>query len=306
MLETLEMKSSLPFASSERNVLLPSKNAIQGGLRTKGIIKSSSIEKPLISIVTAVFNGEKFLEQSIQSVCSQSYDNFEYIIIDGQSRDNTLDIIRKYDDAIDYWVSEPDRGIYDAWNKALSLTQGEWIMFLGADDFLIPDILNEYLDFIHLQPSDIQFISAKVELIDSNQKTIKIVGTPWKWNIFKRYMNIAHVGALHHIKLFEMYGTFDIHYKIAGDYDFLLRSQQKLIARYMNKVVARMTNDGVSNTQIAIALQETKTAKIHSGSRAQWLCEIDIIWSKIKYGLRVVSNNYINLFTRILFRSSRG
>ena len=106
--------------------------------------------------------------------------------------------------------------------------------------------------------------------------------------------------------VYAKHGFFDPSFRIAGDYDFLLRSQQKLIARYMNKVVARMTNDGVSNTQIAIALQETKTAKIHSGSRAQWLCEIDIIWSKIKYGLRVVSNNYINLFTRILFRSSRG
>ncbi|NCT42717.1 MAG: glycosyltransferase [Microcystis aeruginosa G11-09] len=118
----------------------------EGGLRTKGYFKHSYTETselsekfavPLVTIITVVFNGEKHLEQAIQSVISQSYNNVEYIIIDGGSTDSTIDIIRKYDDQIDYWLSEPDEGIYDAMNKGWKLSQGDYIYYLGSDDILL-------------------------------------------------------------------------------------------------------------------------------------------------------------------------
>ncbi|MDH5645697.1 MAG: glycosyltransferase, partial [Candidatus Heimdallarchaeota archaeon] len=95
---------------------------------------SNDENKPLVTIITAVLNGVDTLERTILSVISQSYTNIEYIIIDGGSTDGTIDIIRKYEHAIDCWVSESDTGIYDAWNKGVRLSNGEWIAFLGADD----------------------------------------------------------------------------------------------------------------------------------------------------------------------------
>lgn len=110
----------------------------EGGLRKQGYFKNSEKNKPLISVVTAVYNGEKFLEQAIKSVLSQSYDNFELIVIDGGSTDGTLDIIKKYDKQVNYWVSEPDHGLYDALVKGFSFASGDIFSWLNSDDIYYP------------------------------------------------------------------------------------------------------------------------------------------------------------------------
>lgn len=93
-------------------------------------------KQPLITVITVVLNGAEVLEKAFESVFSQSFTDFEYIVVDGGSIDGSVDIIKKYEKNIDYWVSEPDNGIYDAMNKAASLAKGRWILFLGADDVL--------------------------------------------------------------------------------------------------------------------------------------------------------------------------
>jgi len=124
----------------------------EGGLRTKGCLKKNE-DKPLITVVTVVFNGEKYLEQTIQSVINQNYDNIEYIIIDGGSTDSTLDIIRRYNDQIDYWISEPDEGIYPAMNKGVALAAGSHIVHINSDDLLlysrsIPEKIHENINYL--------------------------------------------------------------------------------------------------------------------------------------------------------------
>jgi glycosyltransferase involved in cell wall biosynthesis len=106
----------------------------EGGLRIKGHIKELSYQIPLISVITVVFNGENYLAETIRSVLNQTYENIEYIIIDGGSSDKTVDIIKKHEGQIDYWVSEKDKGIYDAMNKGIDLSNGEWINFMNAGD----------------------------------------------------------------------------------------------------------------------------------------------------------------------------
>ena len=96
---------------------------------------------PLISIITVVKNNEKYLEETIQSIINQKFKNFEYIIIDGKSTDRTLEIIKKYNTEIDYWISEDDKGIYDAFNKGINIANGELIGFVNSDDVLTPNAL---------------------------------------------------------------------------------------------------------------------------------------------------------------------
>ena len=125
-----------PCDKFETVLLLPERGARkgEGGLRKRGLFKSALPSKPLITVITVVFNGEETLEETIASVINQSYDNVEYIIIDGESTDKTLDIIQKYDGVIDYWVSEKDKGIYDAMNKGLSLFLGDYVIHINAGD----------------------------------------------------------------------------------------------------------------------------------------------------------------------------
>jgi glycosyltransferase involved in cell wall biosynthesis len=119
----------------EQSVIL---SANEGGLRIQGHFKKSLPNKPLITVITVVFNAEKHLEETILSVLNQAYGNIEYLIIDGGSTDGTLKIIKQYDGLIDYWLSEPDSGIYDAMNKGWMLaTENSCILFIGAGDRIV-------------------------------------------------------------------------------------------------------------------------------------------------------------------------
>ena len=130
---------------------------ISGGLRKKGILKKDKKNLPLISIITVVLNNKKFLQQSINSVLNQSYKNYELIIIDGQSTDGTLDIIKKNKSKIDYWISEKDNGFSDAVNKGIKLSRGSIISILNSDDIFYKHALRtaanyfiryQYIDFL--------------------------------------------------------------------------------------------------------------------------------------------------------------
>jgi glycosyltransferase involved in cell wall biosynthesis len=110
---------------------------VEGGLRCKGYFKYSFPDIPLVSIITVVKNDVENIEKTILSVTQQRYENIEYIIVDGQSTDGTLEIIKKYDDLINYWISEKDLGIYHAMNKAIDLIQGKAHLYLNSGDYFV-------------------------------------------------------------------------------------------------------------------------------------------------------------------------
>ncbi|AFK05415.1 glycosyl transferase family 2 [Emticicia oligotrophica DSM 17448] len=253
---------------------------------------------PKVSIITATFNSDKTLEKSMLSVLSQSYSNIEYIIIDGQSKDKTVDIIKKYESKINFWSSESDKGIYDAWNKGLNKASGDWILFLGSDDFLVDNCLNNYVAFLESnQVDNCLLVSSKLNLIDSNGNYLRTMGWPWKWDKFQKINMLAHPGALHSKKLFEKYGMFDINYNICGDYELLLRPGEKLNALFFNEITVLMTEGGASyNPKLFF---EHRRACINTGNlnklTANYYFLLQFVKTYIKNAFKKIG---INLFLR--------
>jgi glycosyltransferase involved in cell wall biosynthesis len=147
---------SLDLLENEDLVLNPAQNLLckEGGLRLSKTNKKRKINHPLISVITVVRNGERYIEQTIQSIINQSYDNIEYIILDGCSSDRTLEIIQKYANKIDYWLSASDNGLSDVMNRGVELATGQYISHLHSDDFFLNhDLVESVVNKIIINPS---------------------------------------------------------------------------------------------------------------------------------------------------------
>lgn len=211
----------------------------EGGLRTQGYFKQNTLDNPLISVITVVFNGENYLEQTIKSVIEQSYDHVEYIIIDGGSKDGTLDIIKNYEGQIDYWVSEEDEGIYDAMNKGIDCSTGNWIFFLGSDDYIFSE--NTFSKIVNWLCSDVNFICGNIEYTSGSifKSTIG-----FKTNIIN---TCHHQACFYKRDLFNSF-RYDISYKIVSDYEInFLIYKNKVSHQIIDLKVAFCCDQGVSH-----------------------------------------------------------
>jgi len=225
----------------------------EGGLRTKGYFRKSLQGKPLITVVTVVLNAEKHLENAIKSVINQTYDNIEYIIIDGKSTDGTVEIIKKYENQVDYWVSEKDSGIYDAMNKSVTLATGDWVLFLGADDILIDSI---YL-FVQKMRHKTTVYYGNVLLTTS-------------WRIYCGYMNkyklmqknICHQAIFYPRTVFEN-KKYNCKYKTHADHYMNIELMGNGIKfKYLNELICIFNDTGLSGTGLIDKAFEVDKLKI--------------------------------------------
>jgi glycosyltransferase involved in cell wall biosynthesis len=250
------------------------------------------------TIITATFNAADCLNTLIASVKAQKNGNIEFIIIDGGSSDDTIKIIELNEQYIDYWITEPDKGIYDAWNKGVRFATGDWIMFLGADDELLPNALMLYENFLlgeGVSTSDI--ISSKVLMVDKNGKYIRTKGWNWSWPQFLYEMTIAHPGALHSNSFFKRYGTFDTNYKITGDYEMLLRPKKLLRAAFMNEVTVRMAEGGASDS--IAAMYEHFNAAVKTGGRSAIKSRLNLYVVLVKFLIKKLARKAgLNLYLK--------
>jgi len=223
----------------------------------------SNKKTPLITIITSVLNGEEYLEKTIESVINQTAKNqIEYIIIDGNSKDGTVKIIEKYDKQINYWISETDTGVYSAWNKALKQAHGEWICFIGADDyFCSTNTIEQVIPYLNQALPTYRVVYGKTLLIN-NEQIIATRGKPWQ-EIEKQFiqeMCIPHRSTFHHRSLFQEHGNFNPELKISGDYDFLLRELRHNKAYFadINLVCARLGGLSLNSNYMLTTAQERK------------------------------------------------
>ena len=240
--------------------------------------------QPLITIIVATYNELLNIQKTLDSIYYQKYNNFEIIVIDGNSDDGTVKILKKNQNLISKWLSEDDHGIYDAWNKGLNMSSGDWIMFLGAGDTLNDDALNNYANFIKANNYDTNFISSKGKIIDFKGNFVRVIGKILNKKTFLKYMSICHPGSLHHKSLFLENGFYDINYKICADYEFLVRSLSSLNTSFIDKILVEILDGGVSAYSFK-GLYETKIIKL--SRRGKILVELEWIIAVIKLFLKI-------------------
>lgn len=241
-------------------------------------------KKPLLSIITVVFNGVNFIEDTIKSVISQKEfsKNIEYIIIDGGSTDGTLNIIESYKDKIDVFISEPDKGIYDAMNKGLMNARGTFVGFINSDDFYMPNALDKVILLLNSIPDNISVIYGKMYMIDADSKKILQHRNPQLWKL-SIDMNLSHPATFIR-RTTHMDYKYSLKYKIASDYDCLLRMKKNGIEfMKINETISSMRDAGVSATQNALALKESREIKKnYNGNIVTILAEIYLKLVKLK------------------------
>lgn len=223
---TRKLTASKPDNYQQITHSLP--NKLSGGLRRRGLYKQSYHDNPLVSIITAVYNGEDGLEKTIETILGQNYDNLEYIIIDGGSGDGTLEIIRKYDEYIDFWISEPDAGVYDAMNKGIDAAFGEWLNFMNAGDRLLN------LDVRSLKKTSTCYYydeQKKKVLRRPLTKLFLCRNTPCHQSVFYNRKDILH---------------YNLEYPVNADYEQMTRIVDKIGKGGINNSLVYYSDPGIS------------------------------------------------------------
>ena len=213
-----------------------------------------------ISIITVCYNSVEYFEEAIESVLSQDYDNFEFIIIDGGSTDGTLDIIRKYEDRLVYWVSEPDNGLYDAMNKGIAKASGDVVGMINSDDYYLPGAFKKVAAAFENKSLDDNIFWGDIMYGDK-----RVSG--WRdWNV-TRGAFAPHPSMFCPKKIYDRIGTYSMDYKILADYDFMYRAvnYHHIKHIYLPETIAFFRLGGLASQNILPSLKEELSVKLRYG-----------------------------------------
>ena len=237
---------------------LPKYTIVEGDAVLSGL-KEKSIK---VSIITVTYNSARFLGDCIRSVQMQNYKNIEHIIIDGKSTDGTIGIIKKYEAGISRWISETDKGMYDALNKGMKMATGDVIGILNSDDVLDNDhvIFNIVREFV-ANKADAVYGDLEYVAQEDTDKVLRVwKGMPYNRSRFEHGWMPAHPTFYVKRSLVEKYGGYETHYFSAADYEFMARYlyQHKISASYLPKLIVRMRMGGASNINIKQRLRANR------------------------------------------------
>lgn len=209
-----------------------------------------------VSIITVCFNAENFIERTIKSVISQTYPAIEYIIIDGKSKDATVDIIKKYEGRISRWISEPDRGIYDAMNKGLRIATGDYVWFLNAGDRIYSE---QTVEGIMRQANNEDLIYGDAERVDEadNSRGWHKKIPPADELSAKSFLNGMVLCHQSMIVKRQIAPEYSLSWMIVGDIDWAIRIMMQVKSKkHINTVFCRFLDGGISSARRKKALKE--------------------------------------------------
>jgi glycosyltransferase involved in cell wall biosynthesis len=221
--------------------------------------------KPKVSIITVCYNSSSTIEDTIQSVLSQTYDNIEYLIIDGKSTDNTLELITKYNTKISQIISEKDNGFYDAINKGIGLVSGDIVAILNSDDLYQDE--NVIADIVeHFENENLDACYADLVYVEG-EDTSKVVRN-WRSGNYKEGMFLQgwmppHPTFFVKKEVYQQYGLFDLSLTSAADYEIMLRfiHKNKIVLGYLPRVTVRMRVGGMSNSSLINRIRANREDK---------------------------------------------
>lgn len=252
------------------------------------------MSKPRVSIITAVFNGEEFLEDTIQSILCQDYPDFEYIVIDGGSKDKTLEIIKKYENQITYWVSESDKGISDAFNKGIRLATGSYINFQGDGDRLFDQTTLKNI-FQNVDEREDDLVSCLIERVDlkGEHKFISTDHSPITREQLLYRLTVPHQGLFTHRRFFEKYGLFDISNVFCMDYEILLRAYHNFPKiKSLPLIASKWRDDGIGNQRELEIFEEYHRIKVENNISNRLHLELINKWTFAKYYVKRILGIY--------------
>ena len=240
----------------------------EGGLR---LCNGERSKPPLFSIITVVLNGQSFIENTIRSIIHQLHPSYEYIIVDGGSNDSTVEIIKRYEPHIDYWVSEPDNGISDAFNKGLSFARGEYVNFQGdGDGFAREDALS----IVESISDNAMLVAARINRIDHLGRVIfesPVLSCSYKSAMLTR-MPFPHQGLFMNRAYFDKYGLFDPSLRFSMDYELLLRSYSSPESvKTTDRIIANWRAGGVGAGRERELFEEYKRIRMKWITLPRWL-----------------------------------
>lgn len=212
------------------------------------------IHQPLFSIVTVCYNSEKTIARTIESILTQEFKDYEYIIVDGNSKDRTLDILREYEPKFEGRMkikSEPDKGIYDAFNKGIQRSSGTYVWIVNSDDYIEPKALKELSQLIKSFPNDkLPIISASMNFIDDNKNISRQYYSSEKFckDAYQTFgMGLVHPATLVPKYIYNRIGYYSTKYKIMADIDWFRRAYKSLQPISFSKaIITNMCYGGVS------------------------------------------------------------
>jgi glycosyltransferase involved in cell wall biosynthesis len=234
---------------------------MQSTNKTEAVAPGEDSRPPLISVITAVRNGERYLAETMESVIAQTYGNWEYLVVDGGSSDGTLDIIRARASKLAYWISEPDAGISDAFNKGIAKAKGDYLLFLNSDDVLAePDaIATVATAAVAARMPDLIYGDCLM-VSREDLRPLYVVSRDFSPRSFSWGHAPPHPSLFFHRSYFERYGLYDLTFHVAMDLELLARGIMRQRVIHIPRVVTKMRQGGITMRNRALSIRETTRA----------------------------------------------